>query len=296
MLLAVVLAAATLGLPFGTVSKTASTSTTVTATSTAMDEIVATSTPVVASSSVLLVASAVPGASTDKLYEVDLGAKTVKAVPVENGWRQWKLQGTTVHIEPRATGDVSLLVGGDWNVLLRDKAGNAYQEAQVLGMNKDHVMLVARKDQRMLLRVSKLGSIEELLPIQETQEIIGWKAGYVWLASFQPGEGIELAPMGPSQLTAVDVTGKAQSIFTNEEVITGVVPFSTERFAYMTDSGSFVYKSGTSSGLPGKPLFWLNQDHVVSGKGALLFDYDLTTGSSTDLVSLPTTASEAVEK
>ncbi len=291
-LLATVLAAATLGLPFGTTSKVVSTGSVASSTGST----VATSTTLTASSSVLLVASAVPGASSDALYEVDLGAKLVKKVPVENGWRQGKLRGVTVHIEPRATGDVSLLVGPGWNVLLRDKAGTAYQEIQVLGMNADQVILLARKDQRLLLRVSKLGSIEELAMVTETQEVLGWKAGLVWLASFQPGEGIELAPMGPSDLTVVDMTGRVETVLTSEQVVTSVVPFSSQLFAYRTDEEAVVFTGATSVPLPGRPLFWLNQKHLIYTRGTLLFDLEIATGTSTELVSLPTMASEAVEK
>lgn len=243
-----------------------------------------------ASTTLILFGVPAPSASSDKLFEVTLPDGTVKPRDVEKGWRLTQMDKTTLAIQASGKSDGGfVLAGPDWNVPLRTKSGAAYQEVAWLGMwDAAHAALTAQTSGHALLSVSRLGEVREVFSIPENNNALGFHGGAAWFATFQPGEGIESPPQGPSDLVRVDASGTSTSMATSPDIITSVAVGPSGAFAYQTESGEFSAQSGLMKrNGTGRPLLWLSGHELLFAKGTIASLLDLETGATQSAATLP---------
>ncbi|MCC7522924.1 hypothetical protein IT407_03955 [Candidatus Uhrbacteria bacterium] len=154
--------------------------------------------------------------------------------------------------EPVKKNDLAIVAGADerffklsdgkeWNVVLRQTNGEPYSEIHILGLVGERTAVVsARSDKPVILRVERNGSIRELYRMPDQTAVVGFGADVVWVASFQPGEGLESDPVGPSRLIRIDMNGTVKEMLQEARVIVSVQAVSKDVYSYQTADGGVV--------------------------------------------------------
>jgi hypothetical protein len=238
-----------------------------------------------------LFAVPVPAGVSDKLFAVSYPQGNVKERPVETGWRMAMLAKFPLTVA-RAVSDErawTLKDGADWDVTLRSKGGVPYQDVQLVGLfDASHAALLARTDAVVLLNVARSGEVREAYRTGENSAFLRFAASSAWFATFQPGEGIESPPMGPSTLLRIGPDGHATPLVSESNVIVAVVPGEQGQLAYTLDNGTSVAKlDGSRWTGDEKPLFWLDRSTLVLAKGTGVIRLDVVSGVETPWVMLP---------
>lgn len=253
---------------------------------------VATTTTVAATDENIEVAIPVPGGRSDRRFRVALADGKAVEQMVEKGWR---ISGS-MFSEPLldSSEDVTRLTGGEWNVVLRAKDGTPYREPVLVGaLDRSHVLVAALHPGPVLLRVSVSGELFEAYKPPEASRYLGTSQGLTWYSTFMPGEGLESEPQGPSELLRVTSDGQAQTVAKDERVIISAVSGPQGAFAYFTDKGEGVARSGTDAWRGEmRPLVWLDDHRLLLARGTELLLLNLTSAEMrriTDLPAVPTT-------
>lgn len=237
--------------------------------------------PAVATSSRMVILFGVPAPSvpSDKLFELTLPSKMVKERAVESGWRLTQMVKAPLAIQASGKNDGGfMLIGKGWDVPLRAKNAAPYQQVTWLGMwDATHAALSAQNNGEALLSVSRTGEIREIYQIPQDVNSMGFHEGSAWFASFQPGEGIESLPQGPSNLIRVAANGVSTAMASSTQIITSVAVGPAQVFAYQNESGDMIAESGSLrwSGT-GRPLLWLDDHRLLFAKGTRASIVDLS--------------------
>ncbi|MFA6429114.1 MAG: hypothetical protein WCV84_01295 [Patescibacteria group bacterium] len=230
------------------------------------------------STGVFLFAAATPSATADRLFAVDMASHAVQEETVATGWRATMVQQRGLSIEdPQKTDGVQFLRGDHgWSVPLRNGKGRVYDEAQVLGLlDEDHAAVVARQGDRVLLSISRTGTIRELYSFTDAVEPLTADRGAAYLSTFTPGEGLESPPAGPSSLIRIKVDGSSVSLATEPRVIVAVLPGPSSTTAYLMDDAMMrVLVAGADDRREGRPLIWLDDHRLIFARGVSLFLWD----------------------
>lgn len=246
------------------------------------------STPEQATSTPIYLGSPTPAAMSDVLYLLDPATKKIKSQSIPPGWRITALNDQVGTLEQRKDRLVFKSING-WEMMLRTPKGEPYSDVHILGgFDADHVALSAEQSGTVILEVNKTGEIKELYHPQEQVNVLGMSGGSVWLSTFQPGEGIELPPQGPSSLIRVDRTGQ-KTVLRDSKVIVGMLAWDAKTFAYARDSGELVVQADSQQQLDqAKPLVWIDKTHLLYSRGSLVYQIDTTSGVSDQMGSVPT--------
>jgi len=255
-------------------------------------------TPYTATTTVLL-GVPVPKGLSDKLYAVSLPDRHVAPLTVPKGWRLTALQERTpLKLQTNKDGSATLvgryasstdLAQKVWFVPVRTSSGKAYDEVSILGMfDPTHVAVAARADDRVALSISRVGDIRKVITLGDMIYPLGVSQGSLWVSTFQPGEGIESPPQGPSDLIRVSVAGATSTVATDEHVIVSALAGQDGCVAYATESGDLYAQSGSSTwrGL-GLPLAWLDSGHLLFSQGISVYLLDLATSVEMLVNTLP---------
>jgi len=243
-----------------------------------------------ASSTVILFGVPAPSASSDKLFAATLPDGTVKERNVEPGWRITRMATLPLTIQASGKSDGGFVLSGtDWDVPLRTKSAAPYQEIALLGMwDASHAALTAQTNGRVVLSVSRLGEVREAYRIPENANALGFRGGAAWFATYQPGEGIESPPQGPSDLVRVDASGTSTVMATSPQIITSVVVGDSRTFAYQTETGEVFAQRGERKWYAnGRPLLWLDDHRLLFAKGIIVSVVDLETDAIQNAATLP---------
>ena len=200
----------------------------------------------------ILFAFANPRTLTDEVTALDLPDRTLRVLTPPANWRLSSFERQGMRVEELPVGDVYRLVREDgWSVVLRDPKGIAYQDPVILGyFDTDHVGVLARTDERVLLSVSRFGNVQVVTSVDEASSVRFVKDGFAWMVRFAPSEGIEAPLRGPSALTRVTRTGVSTTMAQSPGAISRVGPFlnRTDVFSYATEDGKLTAVSGAGAG------------------------------------------------
>ena len=239
-----------------------------------------------------------PGAKSDRLFSLILPTGEIKESQVSAGWRTTellRLSGPTIVDQKKSDGVMFLKSGISWSVPLRDAKGNPYDQATLLGMfDADHAAVMARSQEQVVLSVSKNNEIREAAVITEDLNPLVAGQGAAWFSSFMPGEGIESPPHGPSNLIKIGRDGTSQSVATEPNVIVAAVLGPTAAYAYQIDDGGLHAVSGQGDlRRDGRPLLWLDDQHLLFAQGVTLYQWSATSSEAVkvgDLAAAPSVA------
>jgi hypothetical protein len=155
-------------------------------------------------------------------------------------------------------------------------------------LDRSHVLLTALHPEPVLLRVSVSGELFEAYRPQEASRFLGTSEGLSWYSTFVPGEGLESEPQGPSDLVRVTSDGQAQIVAKDERVIIAAVSGSQGAFAYFTDKGEGVARSGTDAWRGDmRPLVWLDDHRLILARGTELLLLNLSSAELRRIAELP---------
>ena len=227
----------------------------------------------------ILIGASVPTEPSDRLYLLTLEDKSIVEKKTAAGWRVGNLDSAAqaVSVAPKSGSDASVLSGNGWNVSLRDKKGNAYLEPRLFGFfDARHAGVLARKDASLvLLSVSTAGEIREIYTVGETANPLSIGGGSAWFSTFQPGEGIESEPRGPSELIRVLPDGTASTVMTSFNVIVSALAGPDNALAALSSDGKLTIQTADhSQTMEGKPLLWLDNNRLLYSRGMTLFLWD----------------------
>ena len=102
--------------------------------------------------------------------------------------------------------------------------------------DQTHAAIVARSDERVVLSVSRVGDIAKILSVGDNMYPLGVSNGSLWIATFQPGEGIESPPQGPSDLIRVQGNGATSTVATDPHVIVSALSGTNDNVAYVASA------------------------------------------------------------
>lgn len=230
-----------------------------------------------ASSSLFEVGIKHPTNDRDLRLLVNPNTKETTVIEVPKGWRVEQLNfQSSLHFESSEERGFRLTDGGDWNVALRSRTGEAYSEPRLLGMMDDrHALVLARSDRLYLLDVARAGQVSVITDIPENTTVFGLSGGALWMATFTPGEGLESEPSGPSTLSRISPAGEKQIVATTKtsELFVGALS-DGQRLATWLDTGLFTADGiGKKFNGFGTPLAWVDGELIVA-EGKLLMRYD----------------------
>lgn len=180
-------------------------------------------------------------------------------------------------------------------VVLRSK-DRPLQEAQLFGWLDGHTFAVGAMgtSTRDIFAVRVDGQATRLGALPEQAFQIAVSRGMLFVITAQQGAGIELPPMGPSEVYAYTADTALGSLFQSDGV---VVSFMTDpsasspqdRFAYTTDDGqAWLMEKGKRMDL-GKvrPLLFLTDGSLVFRQGFDLMVRHADTGTTSRIGALP---------
>ncbi|MCC6563745.1 hypothetical protein IT087_02535 [Candidatus Uhrbacteria bacterium] len=214
----------------------------------------------------------------DLRFSVDPVSGQIAPVEVPKGWRVEALNDTSggLHIESSEVRGFKLTDGTEWNVALRSINGEAYTEPRLLGKLDDkHAIVVGRTDRMRILNVSRAGQVTALADVPENTNVFGLSGGAVWMATFNPGEGLESEPSGPSTLYKVTPNGEKEIVDSTKtaDFFNGVLSDGVKTAVWL-NTGSFTADGdGRVFNGVGLPLAWLDGKLLVA-EGKTLFFYD----------------------
>ena len=239
----------------------------------------------------ILLAFANPRTTTDEVTALDLPDRTLRVLTPPANWRLSSFERQGMRVEELPVGDVYRLVREDgWNVVLRDSKGTAYEDPVILGyFDTDHVGVLARTDERVLLSVSRFGNVQIVTTIDEASSVRFVKEGFAWIVRLTPSKGIEEPLRGPSVLTQVTRTGVSTTVAQSPGAVSRVVPFLNRKdvFAYATEEGTLTAVSGRLRWQgTGIPLLWTNEQTLLFAQGKTLYRRDATTSTAEKLIDL----------
>ncbi len=238
----------------------------------------------------------VPAMMQDRAFLLALPKGTITEARVPAGWRTAALEREGGTLTSLQDGAFKLTTTEGWSAVLRQKNGEPYREASVLcHLNETQVAVLAVADTRVVLSVGKTGEVRSLGALTEFMEPVGCSGGSVWLATFQPGEGLESPPTGPSNLHRLGLDAQMAPVLSDSDVIVRVVARSSTVFAYRMESGGFVARTADARfRAEGIPLVWLDDQRLLFAQGVTLSVADVPRATSTQVGTMPLSPGVAV--
>lgn len=206
---------------------------------------------------------------------VNPNTKEVTPQEVSAGWRVEQLdhQAEDLRFESSEERGFRLTNGKDWNVALRSLTGEAYSEPRLLGLlDERHALVLARSDKLYLLNIARAGQVSVVTDIPPNMNVFGLSGGAVWAATFQPGEGLESEPTGPSTLMKISPSGQSAVVDATKtaELFLGVVAEGENRASWLS-SGVFTgFVDGKTFSGMGLPLAWVDGALIVAEDRSLM--------------------------
>lgn len=249
--------------------------------------------PAAVTSTLVWFVAAAPTGSGDRLFSMRLADGVVEEQARPAGWRAESSSiKKDVQVKRDETSEgVWRMEGGGWEVVLRTSSGKAYQAPALLGFfDATHALITARRDDvTEALTVSRSGSVHELGELPEAFTSFGIQAGAFWLATFQPGEGLESPPLGPSSVLRFSVDNTTSTVVTGERVINSLAVDSADRLAYGFENGYFqLLETSSTWGGQGRPLLWTVDHRLILVRDTDIFLADPATQAVNFLTHLPT--------
>ncbi len=231
----------------------------------------------------IIIGSPTPLEAADTAYLYDEKTGALQKVDQPAGWRVEDIRKSEeavfekVFNDPEAT---RFLLGGVWDIVLRDEQAVAYQNPSFIGLiDEGTAAIIAEKDARHILFVRAGGAITEMYELPALYKIHGVFGNAVWLSTALQGEGLESDPQGPAHIVRVDIDG-AESLLKEDLVIERLVAHGTESFAYQFSNGSYKARRGNYLWEGnGTPLFWLNENDLLINQGKTLKRVNLAESS-----------------
>lgn len=232
-------------------------------------------------------------AAPEQLFRVDAFGKTfIEKAP--EGWRVdfWKTQGLMlIPPDELATSSYWYLKGAQWNIPLRTNGGAKWLDPVIWGVfSNGHVAIVAHRDHRALLSVSRAGQITVIEVLDDDLSPLAVHGSSAWFVREKTeGLGIEQLPQGPSSLVRITRQGISSTVAQDPASILRVLPSPDESsLAYITSDGSLVIaKEDTlTTAIKGwTPQAWLDNRYLLISRQKTLAWLDITNPIKPFLVS-----------
>gem|GEM_PF-1232353 len=180
-------------------------------------------------------------------------------------------------------------------IVLRDRRGQALSDAALLGWLGPRtlaVMAVATST-RGLFAADLNGTLKQIAQLPDNIVYAEVRAGAVWYATAQLGEGLESAPQAPSELHRLTPDGQDTLAARDElQVFQVAVPDDKGHVMYTTDDGQSFYlavgQNGTRKVLgKRRPLGYLPDGKLLLRDNLDLMVFDPESGASNQVTSLP---------
>lgn len=230
----------------------------------------------ISATTTFLVATVSSDVAKEELYSVDAAGQATR-MEVPQGFRpeQWKTAGITL-MPPleSVTGSPWRVTGENWNVPLRTRSGSVWQDPVILGLfSSGRLAVVAYRNQRALLSVSKAGDIQVVEVLDDTLSPLTAEGSFAWFvrAPQLADVSLEALPQGPSELVRISERGTSSTVAQDPGLILELVPGPKgSSLAYLSSDGSLVILKGDKLHTPLKgvrPQVWLDDRYLLVSDG-----------------------------
>jgi hypothetical protein len=180
------------------------------------------------------------------------------------------------------------------SIVLRDRRGRALSSVYLLGWLGPRTLaaMAVATSTRGLYAIEINGAMRQIAQLPDDVVYAEARAGAVWYATAQLGEGLESAPTGPSEMRRITPAGEDTLVSREESRVFQIaVPDGHDRVMYTLDDGqAFLATIGQEEREQlGKlhPLGYLPDKKLLLREGFSLVAFDPETGESKSLADLP---------